>query len=154
MSASSDLSPEQIAEFEEAFKLFDKDGDGKITTKELGTIMRSLGQNPTEAHLREMIAEVDQDGSGTIDFDEFLALMASKMKDIDTEQEVREAFAVFDKNNDGKISADELRAVMLKLGERLTDEEIDEMIREADADGDGYIDYQEFSNLLQWDQHT
>ena len=74
------LTEEQIAEFKEAFSLFDKDGDGTITTKELGTVMRSLGQNPTEAELQDMINEVDADGNGTIDFPEFLSLMARKMK--------------------------------------------------------------------------
>ena len=64
----------------QAFALFDKDGDGTITTKELGTVMRSLGQNPTEAELQDMINEVDADGNGTIDFPEFLNLMARKMK--------------------------------------------------------------------------
>ena len=73
------LTEEQIAEFKEAFSLFDKDGDGTITTKELGTVMRSLGQNPTEAELQDMINEVDADGNGTIDFPEFLSLMARKM---------------------------------------------------------------------------
>ena len=70
------LTEKQIAEFKEAFSLFDKDGDGIITTKELGTVMRSLGQNPTEAELQDMINEVDADGNGTIDFPEFLSLMA------------------------------------------------------------------------------
>ena len=56
------MTEEQIAEFKEAFSLFDKDGDGTITTKELGTVMRSLGQNPTEAELQDMINEVDADG--------------------------------------------------------------------------------------------
>ena len=73
---AADLTDEQIAEFKEAFALFDKDGDGTITTKELGTVMRSLGQNPTEAELQDMINEVDADGNGTIDFPEFLNLMA------------------------------------------------------------------------------
>ena len=103
------LTEEQIAEFKEAFSLFDKDGDGTITTKELGTVMRSLGQNPTEAELQDMINEVDADGNGTIDFPEFLTMMARKMKDTDTEEEIREAFRVFDKDGNGFISAAELR---------------------------------------------
>mmetsp|Transcript_64445 Transcript_64445/g.172581 ORF Transcript_64445/g.172581 Transcript_64445/m.172581 type:complete len:100 (-) Transcript_64445:766-1065(-) len=69
-------------------------GIGTITTKELGTVMRSLGQNPTEAELQDMINEVDADGNGTIDFPEFLTLMARKMKDTDSEEEILEAFKV------------------------------------------------------------
>ncbi|KAG2469157.1 CAM2B protein, partial [Polypterus senegalus] len=129
--------------FKEAFSLFDKDGDGTITTKELGTVMRSLGQNPTEAELQDMINEVDADGNGTIDFPEFLTMMARKMKDTDSEEEIREAFRVFDKDGNGYISAAELRHVMTNLGEKLTDEEVDEMIREADIDGDGQVNYEE-----------
>merc|ERR1712087_235009 len=93
------FTEEQIAEFKEAFSLFDKDGDGTITTKELGTVMRSLGQNPTEAELQDMIKEVDADGNGTIDFPEFCTLMARKMKDTDAEEELTEAFKVFTREN-------------------------------------------------------
>merc|ERR1712221_33823 len=141
-SMADQLTEEQIAEFKEAFSLFDKDGDGTITTKELGTVMRSLGQNPTEAELQDMINEVDADGNGTIDFPEFLTMMARKMKDTDSEEEIREAFRVFDKDGNGFISAAELRHVMTNLGEKLTDEEVDEMIREADIDGDGQVNYE------------
>ncbi|CAE6444849.1 unnamed protein product [Rhizoctonia solani] len=136
------LTEEQISEFKEAFSLFDKDGDGTITTKELGTVMRSLGQNPTEAELQDMINEVDADGNGTIDFPEFLTMMARKMKDTDSEEEIKEAFKVFDKDGNGYISAAELRHVMTNLGEKLSDNEVDEMIREADVDGDGQINYE------------
>ena len=75
------LTEEQIAEFKEAFSLFDKDGDGTITTKELGTVMRSLGQNPTEAELQDMMSKFNADGNGAIDFDAFLTMMAQKVKD-------------------------------------------------------------------------
>ncbi|KAK9002571.1 hypothetical protein V6N11_025242 [Hibiscus sabdariffa] len=142
------LTDDQISEFKEAFSLFDKDGDGSITTKELGTVMRSLGQNPTEAELQDMINEVDADGNGTIDFPEFLNLMSRKMKDTDSDEELKEAFRVFDKDQNGFISAAELRHVMANLGEKLTDEEVDEMIREADVDGDGQINYEEFVKVM------
>ena len=82
-----------------------------------------------------------QIGNGTIDFPEFLTMMARKMKDTDTEEELKEAFRVFDKDGNGFISAAELRHVMTNLGEKLTDEEVDEMIREADIDGDGQVNY-------------
>ena len=110
--------------------------------------MRSLGQNPTEAELHDMINEVDNDGSGTIDFAEFLSLMSKKMKDADSEEELMEAFKVFDKDGNGFISSVELRHVMTNLGEKLTDDEVDEMIREADVDGDGQVNYDEFVKMM------
>ena len=79
-------------------------------------MMRSLGQNPTEAELQDMINEVDADGNGTIDFPEFLTMMARKMRDTDSEEEIKEAFKVFDKDGNGYISAAELRHVMTNLG--------------------------------------
>ena len=82
----------QEKEYKEAFALFDSDGDGTITTKELGVVMRSLGQTPTEAELKEMIAEVDANKDGTIDFKEFLGLMSKQTKERDSQEELKEAF--------------------------------------------------------------
>ena len=96
--------------------------------------MRSLGQNSTEVELQDMIDEVNVDGNGTIDFPEFSSLMARKMKDTDTEEEFVEAFKVSDRDGYGFTSATELRHVMMDLGEKLTDEEVDVMIREAAVD--------------------
>merc|ERR1712025_351329 len=142
------LTEEQIAEFKEAFTLFDRDGDGTITTKELGTVMRSLGQNPTDTDLQDMVNEVDTDGNGTIDFTEFITMMARKMKEVDTDEEIREAFKVFDKDGNGFISAAEMKQVMINLDEKLTDKEVDEMIREADEDGDGQVSFEEFMKMM------
>ena len=116
------LTDEKIMEFKAAFELFDKDRNGKITSKELGTVMRGLGQNPTEEELKQMIREVDLDGNGTIDFKEFLCLMVKKMKDTDTEEELLEAFKVFDRDGNGFITSHELRNIMNSLGEGLSPE--------------------------------
>ena len=136
------MTEEQIAEFKEAFSLFDKDGNGTITTKELGIGMRSLGQNPTEAELQYIINKLGADSNGTVDFPEFLTVMTREMKEIESEEWIREAFRVFDQDGNGFISAAELRHVLANFGEKLTDEEVDEMIREADTDGDGQVDYE------------
>ncbi|XP_054449139.1 calmodulin-alpha-like [Pteronotus mesoamericanus] len=120
------LTEEQIAEFK-AFSLFGKDGDGAVTLKELGTALRPLGQNPTEAELQNMINRVDADGNGTTDFLKFLTMMARKRKD--TVKKLREAFRVFDEDGNGYVSAAaQLHHVMTNLGQKLTDEEVDEMM--------------------------
>ena len=146
--SSDSLTEDKINEFKEAFEIFDKDKDGYITTKELGDIMKNLGQTPSEAELQDMINEVDIDGNGTIDFKEFLGLMARKMRDNDSEEELIEAFKVFDRDGNGLISNVELQHVMTSLGENVTMDEVDEMIKEADLGGDGYINYEEFVKMI------
>jgi calcium-binding protein CML len=107
------LSPEQVAEFREAFSFFDKDGDGCITLEELSTVMASLqGQAPCADELREMIRDADADGDGAIDFAEFLGLMARNRtadRDGGADDEMREAFKVFDKDQNGYISPTEVQ---------------------------------------------
>ena len=92
---------------------------------------------------------MDADGSGTIDFPEFLKMMANKVKDEASEEEIRETFRVFDKDGNGVISPAELRHVLGNIGEKLTDDEIDEIMRDADEDGDELINYEEFVLLMQ-----
>ena len=87
-------------------------------------------------------------GNGTIDFPEFLTMMARKMKDTDSEEEFRAAFRVIDKDGNGFISAADLSHMMTNIGENLTDEEVNEMIREADIAGDGHVNYEEFVTMM------
>ncbi len=142
------LSEDQIAEFKEAFSLFDKENKGTIGVEELGTVMRSLGHNLTEAEISDMINEVDADGNGTIDFIEFLCFLARKLKDGETEDELKEAFAKFDRNHDGFLNAADIKAAMQELGERITDADIEDMLNEADKDGDRQLSYDEFRDIM------
>ncbi|XP_070610997.1 calmodulin-like [Erythrolamprus reginae] len=141
------LTEEDIAKFKEAFMLFDRNGDGTITTRELGTVLRSLGQNPTEAELREIVHKLETHKNGTIDFPGFLNLMEKEIKNRDC-HEIRKAFQVFDRDGNGYISAAELRHIMTNLGEKLSHEEVEEMLKVADLDGDGQINYDEFLRVM------
>ena len=148
ITMADQLTEEQIAEFKEAFSLFDKDGNNTITTAELSSVMRSLGQNPTIEEIKDMISGVDADGNGTIDFSEFLVMMAGNRNDTDSESELRDAFRVFDKDGSGFISFAELKQVMVSLGEKMTDAEVNEMIRDTDQDGNGQVNYEEFVAMM------
>ena len=142
------LTDEQISEFKEAFNLYDKDGDGTITILELGSIMRSLGHTTSDVELQDLIDEIDNDKNGSIDFSEFVMMMSKKTNHVNSESELIEAFKVFDKDGNGFITSQELRHVMTNLGEKITEKEADEMIKEADLDGDGRIDYEEFVKMM------
>ena len=143
-----ELSEEQKIEFKDVFSLFDKDGDGTVSTKELGVVMRALGQNPTDAEIAEMIKDVDVDGNGEVDFDEFCGLMIKKMNENEPEEELVEVFKIFDKNNDEKIDAEDLKIIFQELGEEVTDDDCRIMIDEHDIDGDQELDFDEFVNLM------
>ena len=146
---SKNLSEDQINEYREAFALFDKDGGGSIDADELGGVMRSLGQNPSEADLKEMIRQVDVDGNGTIDFDEFLGLMASKTDDLGTPDDVIGAFKRFDRENKGYLTPTEMILALANPGETSVDPEIQALIEAADKKKDGKIDYAAFvKNLM------
>jgi calmodulin len=112
--------------------------------------MRSLGQNPSEDELEEMINEVDADGNGSIDFSEFLGLMSRQIDHEDTEKELIEALKLFDRDGNSLINAIELRHIMIDLGEKITDEEVENMIREADSEGDGLISYEQFVRMMMY----
>eukprot|EP01083_Nonionella_stella_P227837 807999_1 len=143
-----DLTQQQKEEFKQAFELFDLNKNGKITHKELKKIMQGLGQNPTEVEIDELVKEIDADGDGTIDFNEFLAMLTRKANTNQMEDDIQKAFKVFDKGNRGKIGINELREIMLGLGEDLSDEQLNIMIKEIDSDGDGYVTYEDFKNVM------
>lgn len=157
MTASSELPDKYIEELREAFGLFDTDNDGCITSKELRTVMHALRIEGTDQEIQDMINNVDVDGSGTVDFNEFLKMMAhghvvraddDHSKRRTEEEEMRQAFKVFDLDGNGYIDARELKMTMCNLGENLSDKDIKHMMKLADKNGDGRIDYEEFINMM------
>ncbi|XP_078619591.1 calmodulin-alpha-like isoform X1 [Branchiostoma floridae x Branchiostoma japonicum] len=142
------LTEDQIVELREAFCAVDRDNDGTITIKELGTLMRSLGQNPTENEMEDISNDVDPDGEGAINFVDFLHVMAKRQSDTEREDELRAAFRAFDADNNGYIEyfyysytmhKTELRNVMTDICDDITREDIDEMFQHFDRNGDGRI---------------
>jgi len=176
-AASQKFNEKQIAEYKEAFALFDKDGDGSISADEIGEVMESCGLDPNQSELDAMIGEVDKDGNGEIEFPEFMAMMEKMVKDSDGENEqgltvaektikrwrkfavvnvlsekqinsFKELFSMFDKDGDGSITSVEVSSVMESLGHKPSAEELDAMIAEFDTDGNGELDFQEFLNIM------
>jgi len=143
-----ELTEEQKQEIREAFDLFDADGSGTIDAKELKVAMRALGFEPKKEEIKKLIAEIDKESTGTIDFNDFLTLMTHKMSEKDSREEILKAFRLFDDDESGKISFRNLKRVAKELGENMTDEELQEMIDEADRDGDGEINQEEFLRIM------
>merc|ERR1712195_187454 len=110
--------------------------------------MRALGFEPKREEIKKLISEVDKDGSGVIDFPEFMGMMTAKMAERDPREEMLKAFRLFDDDESGKISFKNLKRVAKELGENMTDDEIAEMIEEADRDGDGEIGEEEFMRIM------
>jgi len=143
-----ELSEEQIKEIKDAFNLFDTDGSGSIDAKELQVAMTALGFEPKKEEIQQMIAGIDKDGSGTIEFEEFLAMMTEKMEGKDSNEEMIKAFKMFDEEGKGKITIENLRRVAKDLGEIISEEELHQMIDEADEDHDGAVNQVEFIKIM------
>ena len=144
----TELTEEQRQEIKEAFDLFDTDGSGAIDAKELKVAMRALGFEPKKDDIKRMIQELDVDGNGVIEFGSFLDLMTVKMAERDPREEMLKAFRLFDEDETGKISFKNLKRVAKELGENMSDDEIQEMIDEADRDGDNEISEDEFVRIM------
>ncbi|XP_041566328.1 neo-calmodulin [Drosophila elegans] len=143
-----ELSKEEQDLLKNTFKILDKENEGAITSKELAVVIRGLGRQPIESEVQSMINEVDSDGNGSIAAAEFCDVILRKMRDTSKEEELRDAFRVFDKQNNGYISTTELRNIFVGLGEKVGDDELEEMIREYDIDQDNHLNFEEFVNMM------
>ncbi|CAI9098588.1 OLC1v1035262C1 [Oldenlandia corymbosa var. corymbosa] len=142
------ITQQRRQEIKEAFDLFDTDRSGTIDAKELNVAMRALGFEATEEEIIRMIAEVDKNGSGAIDFEEFLHMMTAKIGERDNKEELGRAFQIIDLDKNGKISTADIRLAARELGEDFTEREIQEMVRVADGDDDGEVSFEEFMRIM------
>ncbi|KAF9091551.1 hypothetical protein BGX23_005062 [Mortierella sp. AD031] len=144
------ISEDQISEFKEGFSLFDRKGNGTIESDSLGDLLRALGQNPTQAQVRDLIAEADPSGTRVINFDTFLKVLMRPdgFKPAGTYHEFINGFKVFDKENDGCITVGELRSVLTNLGEKLSDAEVDELLKGVEVDKSGKVHYEDFVKMI------
>eukprot|EP00298_Acanthocystis_sp_HF-20_P021317 c275_g1_i1.p1 GENE.c275_g1_i1~~c275_g1_i1.p1 ORF type:complete len:148 (-),score=65.54 c275_g1_i1:4-447(-) len=139
------LPEKRRKELEDAFSIYNKKGDGSISASELEKVFASLGFANATDQLEGMIKKVDTNQNGTIEFDEFCEVMSKAQADLDSS--LKAAFDVIDVDKDGFITKEELSDGMKKLGMHLTSAEIDELIKQADADGDGKIGFEDFKTM-------
>jgi len=145
------LSGHQLNEIKEAFKKFDRDGSGFIDASELHATMKMMGATVTKEQVRGMIASVDDDGNGTVEFEEFLVIMARRILMHEGAMEMEAAIKLFEVDMRGRIECSEIRSLLCTFGEApLSEVELDELLRLADPDGTGYCTLETFQGLPCW----
>lgn len=128
------------------FTLFDKKGQGSIAKPQFGDYLRAIGYNPTNAQIEEILSAASQD---TLSLDDISSLIESHQEMLDSTtngkiEDFIKAFQVFDKENTGKVTVGDIRYMLTGLGDKLSDEEVDELLKGVEIDSDGGIDYKKF----------
>ncbi|XP_026486759.1 uncharacterized protein LOC113393869 isoform X1 [Vanessa tameamea] len=142
------LTEAQKEDLHEAFDLLDFNGEGKIKAEDFRVAIKALGYEPTKEELQNMISGVDKGQTGKLSFENFETAIMRKVMSVDSDGDVMKSFRLFDVDDTGFISFENLKYVTQILAENLTDEEIEEMIDDADKDFDGYISVQEFMKMI------
>ncbi|KAJ0753933.1 putative EF-hand domain-containing protein [Helianthus annuus] len=140
-----------ITDVEKVFNKFDANGDGQIDISELGSILGALGSETPEEELKVVMTEIDTDGNGVIDLNEFTEFQRRGCSGSDGDavnKELREAFDLYDQDKNGKISAVELHSVLKSLGEKCSLNDCCKMIEKVDVDGDGCVNFEEFKKMM------
>ena len=146
------LEQDEIKVLKICFNLFDTKKQDFLGADDLDDILRAMGFRPSKEELKEILEEIDEDGSGEIEFGEFCQLCAKFLVEEPDEEtmkaELKEAFRVYDKEGQGYITTGQLREIIGELDPRLTEEDLDGIIEEIDEDGSGTMDFNEFCEMM------
>ncbi|XP_066981498.1 troponin C, isotype gamma-like [Macrobrachium rosenbergii] len=145
------LEEDQIETLRKAFNSFDTEDQGFITTDTVGVILKMMGIKISSRELDEIIKEADEDGSGQLEFEEFVQLSAKFLIEEDQEalkKELKEAFRIYDREGVGYITNDILREILREIDPTLTEDNLDCIIEEVDTDGSGTLDFEEFMEMM------
>ncbi|CAO3659795.1 unnamed protein product [Umbelopsis vinacea] len=145
--AHQPLNDFEIEEARECFKTLDPENKG-VTANELARAMRALGKSYTGEEIQAMISKADKRGKGRVDFQDFLALLENQRAKGSHEAAFVEVFETMDSDNDGSITVQDIVNYMTSKGERISDQEVKEMVKAADVSGDGKVNYEEFVKIL------
>ena len=146
----SGLSPAELAEFREIFDLVDKDKGGSISSTELAELMQTLGISASQEEIHAMVAEIDTDGNGDIDFDEFVAVMSRKVNANYTSKDVKRAFRTFSIGQaNGYVSLDKVKEALMEHGSvKLDIDEVEELLAQLELDSSGLFNYNEYVDMM------
>jgi len=143
------MTPQEVRDLRAVFEIFDTDSDGLIGAPELKKAMRTLGFKLTREEVQQVIADVSQKGRGALDFNEFLETVIDRQGDTrDIYDEILQGFKMFDYDSSGQISLENLRQACGEAGIKFTQKELEEMVEEADVNGDGAVDQSEFIRIM------
>ena len=138
-----ELTDDQKADIKEAFELFDTNANGYITLQDLRVALRALGFEPAKQEIKRLISQLsnnaqsrdndkDKEGIITIDYNDFLDIMTTKMSERDGEAQLEKAFILFSQEKD-HITLEDLERISVELGENMTLQELQTMIEEAES---------------------
>jgi centrin-1 len=142
------LNEDQMDELREAFGLFDSDNKGALDARELKAAIRAMGFDVKKDQVRKMMQDIGREPNQLISQPDFFEIMRDKMHEKGSREEIMKIFQLFDEEHTGRITLRNLKRIALEIGDPATEEELREMIAEADRDGDGALNFDEFYRVM------
>ena len=144
----SQFGAHELMSLKQVFSWIDKDKNGSVEPDEIAEVLQKFGFQLSKDEISDIMADLDKNGDGVMDFEEFATLMDRRMSINSHRSEIHDTFKVFDKDQDGKISFQDLKETLQQLGEDVTDNDVRDMIKEFDFKKDGVIDLEEFMFMM------